>query len=60
VPPDKPEEALGIASKLAAKPSASRPAKLDYMRCKEFLFSGFDMLSDRFMALCSTEDAEEG
>jgi enoyl-CoA hydratase/carnithine racemase len=63
VPPDKLEEAtLELASKLAAKsPLALQAGKAGLYAMQGVpYFQALDMLSDRFAALCSTEDAEEG
>jgi enoyl-CoA hydratase/carnithine racemase len=63
VPPDKLEEAtLELATKLAAKsPLALQAGKsgLYAMQGVPYL-QGLDLLSDRFAALCSTEDAVVG
>jgi enoyl-CoA hydratase/carnithine racemase len=63
VPPDKLEEAtLELATKLAAKsPLALQAGKTGIYAMQGIpYFQALDMLSDRFAALCSTEDAEEG
>jgi enoyl-CoA hydratase/carnithine racemase len=63
VPPDKLEETtLELATKLAAKsPLALQAGKAGLYAMQGVpYFQALDMLSDRFAALCSTEDAEEG
>ncbi len=63
VPPDKLEEAtLELATKLAEKsPLALREGKAGIYAMADVPYhQALDMLSDRFAALCSTEDAEEG
>ncbi|MEJ2673197.1 MAG: enoyl-CoA hydratase/isomerase family protein [Deltaproteobacteria bacterium] len=63
VPPDKLEEAtVELAAKLAAKsPLALQAGKAGIYAMQGVPYSqALDMLSDRFAALCSTEDAEEG
>ncbi len=63
VPPDKLEEAtLELARKLAAKsPLALQAGKAGIYGMQNVPYNqALDMLSDRFAALCSTEDAEEG
>ena len=63
VPPDQLEEAtLELASKLAAKsPLALQAGKAGLYAMQNVPYSqALNMLSDRFAALCSTEDAEEG
>jgi len=63
VPADKLEEAtLELATKLAAKsPLALQAGKSGLYAMHNIAYSqALDMLSDRFAALCSTEDAEEG
>jgi enoyl-CoA hydratase/carnithine racemase len=63
VPSDKLEEAtLELAKKLAAKsPLALQAGKAGIYAMQDVPFTqAIDMLSDRFAALCCTEDAEEG
>ena len=63
VSPDKLEEAtLDLATKLAAKsPLALQAGKAGLYGMQNVPYNqALDMLSDRFAALCSTEDAEEG
>jgi enoyl-CoA hydratase/carnithine racemase len=63
VPPDKLEEAtLEMAAKLAAKsPLALQAGKSGLYAMQTLPYSqALDMLSERFAALCTTEDAEEG
>jgi len=63
VPPDQLEAAtLELATKLAAKsPMALQIGKAGIYGMINVPYSqALDMLSDRFAALCSTEDAEEG
>src|SRR5512147_1029965 len=63
VPSDKLEEAtLELAGKLAAKsPLALQAGKAGLYAMQNVAYGqALDMLSDRFAALCSTEDAEEG
>ena len=63
VPPEKLEEAtLELAAKLAAKsPLALQAGKAGIYAMQNVAYSqALDMLSDRFAALCCTEDAEEG
>ncbi len=63
VPSDKLEEAtLELAAKLAAKsPLALQTGKSGVYAMQNVPYSqALNMLSDRFAALCSTEDAEEG
>ncbi len=63
VPPDKLEEAtLELAAKLAAKsPLAIQMGKAGIYGMEDLPYhKALDMLSDRFAALCCTEDAEEG
>jgi enoyl-CoA hydratase/carnithine racemase len=63
VPGDKLEEAtLELAAKLAAKsPLALQIGKAGLYGMEDIPYhQALDMLSDRFAALCSTEDAEEG
>ncbi len=63
VPNDKLEEAtLELATKLAAKsPLALQIGKAGIYGMQNVPYNqALDMLSDRFAALCSTEDAEEG
>ncbi len=63
VPADKLEEAtLELASKLAAKsPLALQAGKAGLYGMQDVPYpQALDMLSDRFAALCCTEDAEEG
>jgi len=63
VPSDKLEEAtLELAGKLAAKsPLALQAGKAGLYAMQGVPYNqGLDLLSDRFAALCSTEDAEEG
>jgi enoyl-CoA hydratase/carnithine racemase len=63
VPSDKLEEAtLELATKLAAKsPLALQIGKAGLYGMHNVAYhQALDMLSDRFAALCSTEDAEEG
>jgi enoyl-CoA hydratase/carnithine racemase len=63
VPPDKLEEAtLELATKLAAKsPLALQAGKSGLYAMQTVPYpDALNMLSDRFAALCSTEDAEEG
>jgi enoyl-CoA hydratase/carnithine racemase len=63
VPSDKLEEAtLELAAKLAAKsPLALQAGKSGVYAMQNVPYSqALNMLSDRFAALCSTEDAEEG
>jgi enoyl-CoA hydratase/carnithine racemase len=63
VPSDKLEEAtLELAAKLAAKsPLALQAGKSGIYAMQSVAYpQALDMLSDRFAALCSTEDAEEG
>ncbi len=63
VPSDKLEEAtLELATKLAAKsPLALQIGKAGIYGMQDVPYNqALDMLSDRFAALCSTEDAEEG
>ena len=63
VPADKLEEAtLELAAKLAAKsPLALQAGKSGLYAMQNVPYhQALDLLSDRFAALCSTEDAEEG
>jgi enoyl-CoA hydratase/carnithine racemase len=63
VPADKLEEAtLELAAKLAAKsPLALQSGKAGIYGMQNVAYNqALDMLSDRFAALCATEDAEEG
>jgi enoyl-CoA hydratase/carnithine racemase len=63
VPPDKLEEAtLELAGKLAAKsPLALQAGKAGLYAMQNVSYpQALDLLSDRFAALCCTEDAEEG
>jgi enoyl-CoA hydratase/carnithine racemase len=63
VPPDKLEEAtLELATKLAEKsPLALQSGKSGIYAMQNVPYpQALNMLSDRFAALCSTEDAEEG
>ena len=63
VPADKLEEAtLELAAKLAAKsPLALQAGKAGLYAMQNVPYhQALDMLSDRFAALCCTEDAEEG
>jgi len=63
VPPDQLEAAtLELATKLAAKsPLALQIGKAGIYGMQNVPYNqALDMLSDRFAALCSTEDAEEG
>jgi enoyl-CoA hydratase/carnithine racemase len=63
VPADKLEEAtLELAAKLAAKsPLALQTGKAGLYAIQSVPYHrGLDMLSDKFAALCTTEDAEEG
>jgi len=63
VPPDKLEEAtMELAAKLAAKsPLALQIGKASIYGMQDVPYhKALDMLSDRFAALCCTEDAEEG
>jgi enoyl-CoA hydratase/carnithine racemase len=63
VPPDKLEEAtMELAGKLAAKsPLALQIGKASIYGMQDVSYhKALDMLSDRFAALCCTEDAEEG
>jgi enoyl-CoA hydratase/carnithine racemase len=63
VPPDKLEEAtLELAAKLAAKsPLAIQAGKSGVYSMQNIPYpQALNLLSDRFAALCSTEDAEEG
>jgi enoyl-CoA hydratase/carnithine racemase len=63
VPSDKLEEAtLELAAKLAAKsPLALQAGKFGLYAMQNVAYGqALDLLSDRFAALCSTEDAEEG
>jgi enoyl-CoA hydratase/carnithine racemase len=63
VPSDKLEEAtLELATKLAAKsPLALQAGKSGIYAMHNVAYGqALDMLSDRFAALCTTEDAEEG
>ena len=63
VPPDKLEEAtLELAGKLAAKsPLALQAGKAGLYAMQNVPYpQALNMLSDRFAAHCSTEDAEEG
>ena len=63
VPSDKLEEAtLELATKLAAKsPLAIQIGKAGIYGMEDVNYhQALDMLSERFAALCSTEDAEEG
>jgi len=63
VPSDKLEEAtLELATKLAAKsPLAIQIGKAGIYGMEDVSYhQALDMLSERFAALCSTEDAEEG
>ncbi len=63
VPSDKLEEAtLELAGKLAAKsPLALQAGKAGLYAMQNVAYGqALDMLSDRFAALCTTEDAEEG
>ncbi len=63
VPSDKLEEAtLELAKKLAAKsPLALQAGKAGIYGMENVPFTqALDMLSERFAALCCTEDAEEG
>jgi len=63
VPSDKLEEAtMELAAKLAAKsPLALQAGKAGIYGTIGVPYNqALDMLSDRFAALCSTEDAEEG
>jgi enoyl-CoA hydratase/carnithine racemase len=63
VPSDKLEEAtLELATKLAAKsPLALQAGKSGLYAMHNVAYGqALDMLSDRFAALCTTEDAEEG
>jgi enoyl-CoA hydratase/carnithine racemase len=63
VPPEKLEEAtLELAAKLAGKsPLALQAGKAGIYAMQNVAYSqALDMLSDRFAALCCTEDAEEG
>jgi len=62
-PPDKLEEAtMELAAKLAAKsPLALQIGKASIYGMQDVPYhKGLEMLSDRFAALCCTEDAEEG
>ena len=63
VPADKLEEAtMELAKKLAAKsPLALQAGKAGIYGMQDMPYSqAIDMLSDRFAAVCCTEDAEEG
>ena len=63
VPPEKLEEAtLELAAKLAAKsPLALQMGKAGIYGMQDVPYhKALDMLSERFAALCCTEDAEEG
>ena len=63
VPSEKLEDAtLELAAKLAAKsPLALQAGKSGVYAMQNVPYSqALNMLSDRFAALCSTEDAEEG
>jgi enoyl-CoA hydratase/carnithine racemase len=63
VPPEQLEEAtLELATRLAAKsPLALQAGKAGIYAMQNVSYSqALDMLSDRFAALCTTEDAEEG